>query len=86
MQRLKSRQGIKDRNAAYELVNEVLTNGTKVKDLEEGELKDFLFKKYRSNTQRKYTYIYEDNVYIFSKNKILITTYPLQIRRKDYVK
>ena len=85
LQRLKSRQGIKDHNLIDEIVKEVLTHGVRIKDLPEGELHDILFRKFDSNTQRKYTYLYKDNIYIFSKEKVLITTYPLQIRRKDYV-
>ena len=85
LQRLKSRQGVK-RDEAEDLIQEVLEYGTKIKDLPEGELKEILFRKYSSNTQRKRTYLYYDNIYIFSKDNVLITTYPLQLRRKDYVK
>ena len=83
LQRLKSRQGIKDKRLVDDIVEEVLNNGTKVKDLPEGELKTILFKKFSSNTQRKRAYYYKENIYIFSKTNVLITTYPLEIRRKD---
>lgn len=86
LQRLKSRQGIKDHSSIDDLVEEVLKYGVKVKDYPEGEIKEMLFRKYNSNTQRKRTYIYNNNVYIFSNDKMLITTYPLVFRRKDYVK
>lgn len=85
LQRLKSRQGIKDISVVDDIIDEVLAAGVRIKDLPEGELKEILFKKYNSNTQRKRTYLYKDNIYIFTKEKVLITTYPLQIRRKNYV-
>ena len=86
IQRLKSRMGVKDRNEVDDIVKEVLEFGTRIKDLPEGELKEVLFKKYPSNVKRKRTYLYKDNIYIFSKENVLITTYQLQLRRKDYVK
>ena len=85
LQRLKSRQGIKNPNVVDDLVKEVIENGVRIKDLPEGELKELLFKKFSSNTQRKRTYLYKSNIYIFSKDNMLITTYPLQLRRKNYV-
>ena len=85
IQRLKSRQGVKSPHEVETIVKEVLEHGTKIKDLPEGELKDALFRKYHSNTQRKRTYYYKDNIYIFSKENVLITTYTLQLRRKYYV-
>ena len=82
LQRLKSRQGVKDHNVVDALVDEVLRNGTRIKDLEESETQEYLFRKFNSNSQRKRTYLYKNNIYIFSKDNVLITTYPLQIRRK----
>ena len=86
LKRLKSRQGVKDHNLVDAIVEEVLEFGTRVKDLPDGELKEALCHKFCSNTQRKRTYIYKDNIYIFNKDNMLVTTYPLQIRRKEYVK
>lgn len=92
IQRLKSRQGVKDITLVKDIVAEVLENGTRVKDYPEScaedlEVKTLLFKKFKSNTQRKRTYVYKDNVYIFNKENVLITTYPLTfIRRKVYDK
>ena len=86
LQRLKSRQGIKDHNVVDALVEEVLTCVTRIKDMQDGELKELLFKKFNSNSQRKRTYYYKENIYIFSKENVLITTYPLQIRRNNYDK
>lgn len=85
LQRLKSRQGIKDKTKAFAQAENALEYGTRVKDLPDGEIKDFLFAKYKSNSQRKRVYLYEDNLYVFTNDKVLITTYPLEIRR-DYGK
>ena len=81
IQRLKSRQGVKDITLVKDIVKDVLENGTRIKDLPESEVKNYLFKRYRSNTQRKRIYLYNDNIYIFNKDNVLITTYPLEIRR-----
>lgn len=92
IQRLKSRQGVKDISLVKDIVAEVLEKGIRVKDYPECcaadlEVKSLLFKKFKSNTQRKRTYIYNENIYIFNKDNVLITTYPLTfIRRKVYDK
>lgn len=80
VKRLKSRAGVKTGyKGAEEIAKEVLEKGTRIVDLEEGALKDFLCMRYKSNNQRKRTYLYGGDLFIFDKRKILITTYPFQV-------
>lgn len=79
-QRLKSRQGIVCPREFNSRVEEVLNYGTRVIDLEEGTLKNLMFAKYKSNTQRKKVYIYQDYAYIFNAERELITSYKLELR------
>ena len=83
LQRLKSRQGIKSPLVAASLIEEVLEQGLRVKDLPSDHV---LYKRFTSNTQRKRAYLYKDNIYIFSNDNKLITTYPFIIRREENVK
>ncbi len=78
-QRLKSRVGVVG-NKINDLIEKVLQEGKRIIDLEDSELKTFLFEKYPSNTRKKRIYLYENVIYVFDKNKDLITCYELEIK------